>query len=477
MNPSRFSRPLRAVLVALTVTFALGLPVQAQTFTSLVSFNGSDGAVPYNGSLAQATNGNYYGSTYGGGSDGTVFLLTPTGTLKHIYNFCSLANCADGTNPWSSPVLASDGNLYGTTNVGGNSNNSGTVYKITPSGKLTTLYSFCPSQPCNDGQFPIGLIQGFDGNFYGVASEGGAFGQGTFFQLSPTGKFKLLHTFCATGSCSGGSFPLAAPMQASNGIFYGVTSSGGSNSSGTIYQISPSGSFKVLYNFCSQASCADGSDSEAALVEDNAGNLYGTTYSGGANGDGEVFRLAPGNQFSVLHSFNGADGSNSLSAVTFANDGDLYGTTVAGGTFNDGVIFQLTTQGAFSTLFSFCNNSGCAGNQPQTTLLQATNGLLYGATPAGGSSNDGTLFSFWNNLSASVQTVPAGGRVGRNVIILGNGLTGSTSVTFNGVPASFAVKSDTYIQATVPAGATTGTVSVVTPSGTLNSNPRFVVTQ
>lgn len=460
-----------------TVLLGLALCAQAQTFTSLVSFDGNNGATPYNGSLVQATNGDYYGTTYAGSRDGVAFQLGTAGALRDIYYFCTLANCADGTHPWSSPVLGSDGNLYGTTNVGGNSNNSGTVYRLTLGGKLTTLYSFCPTTPCTDGQYPIGLIQGFNGDLYGVASNGGEYGEGTFFQVTRTGGFKLLHTFCATTTCSGGSYPLAAPMQASNGNFYGTASSGGSGSNGTVYEITPGGAYTVLHNFCFLRNCADGADPSSALVEDDAGNLYGTTYDGGAYGYGEIFKISPSNQFSVVHSFNGTDGGNPQSALTFANDGNLYGTTVTGGSSNDGNIFQFTTGGVLTSLFTFCNGSGCEGYYPQTTLLQATNGLLYGGTTAGGTSNNGTLFSFSNSLSPLVETVPVMGPVGDHVIILGNNLTGSTSVTFNGVAAAFTVESDTYISATVPAGATTGTVSVVIPSGTLNSNPRFVVVQ
>ena len=161
--------------------------------------------------------------------------------------------------------------------------------------------------------------------------------------------------------------------------------------------------------------------------------------------------------------------------MTLASDGNLYGATVEGGPADAGTIFEITTAGTFRTLYTFAHPYAF---NPTGPLFQGTDGSFYGATPGGnGDGPLGTVFKFSNGLGQSVETAPGAGAVGKSVLILGNGLTGSSSVTFNGVAAAFAVESDTYIKATVPTGATTGTVSVVTPLGTLNSNPQFVVTK
>jgi uncharacterized repeat protein (TIGR03803 family) len=480
MTNSKSLSTLGLALASAVFTFSLAVCAQAQTFTTLGAFTGFNGTAPFFGSMVQDTNGNYYGSTINGGKKGygVIFQLTSAGKLTTLYSFCALAGCADGEFPEVAPILGSDGNFYGTTILGGNSSNAGTAYKMTIGGKLTTLYSFCPTQPCSDGVSPVGLIEGSNGNFYGVAGDGGAFGSGTFFELTSVGQFKALHSFCAQPGCGTGANPAASPMQASNGNFYGTAARGGFHSGGVVYEITPAGSYKALYNFCSQTNCADGTYPQATLVQDANGNLYGTTVYGGAYGDGTVFEITPSDQYIVIHSFNASDdtdGAFPQSAPTLANDGNLYGTTTSGN--NNGNIYQITPEGTYTSLYSFCNASTCSAYDAAYGLLQGTDGIFYGATADGGAHDQGVVYSFSNNLGPLVKTVPTAAKVGARVIILGNGLTGSTSVTFNGVAAAFTVRSDTYITATVPTGATTGTVSVVTPSGTLNSDPQFVVTK
>jgi uncharacterized repeat protein (TIGR03803 family) len=478
MKSSKSRYAFGVALACAAITFSLAVCAQAQTFTTLGNFTGFNGDSPFFGNMVQATNGNYYGSTVYGGKNknyGAIFQLTQAGTLSTLYTFCSLTGCTDGAYPELAPILGSDRNFYGTTTAGGNSNNAGTVYKMTIGGKLTTLYSFCPTQPCSDGFAPTGLIQGSNSNFYGVTRNGGAYGVGTFFELTSTGQFNVLHSFCNQPGCTTGSNPGASPMQASNGNFYSTTTGGGFHGGGVVYEITPGGSYKALYNFCSQTNCADGNVSQATLVQDANGNLYGTTLGGGAYGQGTVFEITPTDQYIVLHSFDGIDGEGPQSAVTLANDGNLYGTTTNGS--NDGNIYQITPAGTYTSLYSFCTNSVCSAYDAAYGLLQGTNGIFYGATADGGTHNEGVVYSFSNNLGPLVKTVPTAAKIGARVIILGNGLTGTTSVTFNGVPANFTVQSDTYITATVPAGATTGIVSVVTPAGTLNSNPQFMVTK
>lgn len=485
MEGSKSLLTLGLALAGAAITLSLALRAQAQTVTYLANFNGKNGSVP--GPVIQATDGNFYGTTYYGGaySQGNVFRMTPAGKLNSIYSFCSQPNCADGQRPQTAPVLGSDGNLYGVTNSGGSSVNSGVFYKMTLAGKITTLYSFCATGgPCDDGQYPTGVIQGSDGSFYGTTESGGKFNSGTIFQISPSGAFKLLYTFCSLANCADGGIPLFPPMQGSDGNLYGGTNAGG-NDGGEVYELTLEGTFKVLQSFCYpfSARCYAGAY-PTRLVQDADGNLFGTAANGGSYNSGTVFEIASTGKFIGLHRFTYSGGVAATWGLTLASDGNLYGVATddanfASATGNNvpniyGIIFQITPGGEFTTLASFYD-------APIGPLFQGTDGNLYGTTDEGGPGDSGygygTVFKLSIGSSPLVKTVPLAGKVGQSIIILGNGLTGSTSVTFNGVAAAFTVESDTYFKATVPTGATTGTVSVVTPSGTLNSNPQFVVTK
>ena len=464
MKHSRSEFTLALALACAAITFSLAVYAQAQDVTFLAQAGAT--------SLIQATDGNFYGTGGGGIHDqGQVFRMTPDGRLTTIYSFCSQPNCADGSDPFSAPILGSDGNLYGVIAAGGK-NDAGTFYRLTLDGQFTKLYTFCSSPGCTDGVFPTGVIQASDGNFYGTTEVGGKFNYGTIFQISPTGQFKLLHTFCSQLHCTDGLNPNFPPIQGIDGNFYGAAYSGGAFEGGVVYQLTPSGVFTVLHNFC-RGYCEDGTGPET-IVQDASGNFFGTTVFGGRKHNyGTVFEITSTNQFSVLHKFLRTEGANPNMGLILANDGNFYGMTQGGGANEEGAIYRITPPGAYATLYSFAYPQGYdpfAG-----PLFQATNGTFYGTTIYGPNPNLGTIFSFTNGLSPLVETAPVAGKVGQGVIILGNGLTGSTSVTFNGVAAAFTVESDTYIKATVPPGATTGTVSVVTPSGTLKSNPQFVV--
>jgi uncharacterized repeat protein (TIGR03803 family) len=480
--PQTFSRIVRMITPALLALLAVS--AQAQTVTYLANFNGKNGSVP--GPVIQATDGNFYGTTFEGGaySQGNVFRMTPTGKLNSIYSFCSQPNCADGQRPESPPVLGSDGNLYGVANSGGSSANSGVVYKMTLGGKITTLYSFCATRPCNDGQYPTGVILASDGDFYGTTTSGGEFGSGTIFKIGPTGTFKLLYTFCSLANCADGGIPLFPPMQGSDGNLYGGTNAGG-NGGGEVYELSLDGTFTVVQNFCYgfSATCFTGAY-PTRLVQDANGNLFGTAANGGSYNSGTVFEIASTGKFLGLHRFTYSGGVAATWGLTLASDGNLYGIATddanfASATSNNvpniyGIIFRITAAGEFTTLASFYD-------APIGPLFQGTDGNLYGTTDEGGPGDSGygygTVYKLSIGSSPMVKTVPVAGKVGEQVLILGNGLTGTSSVAFNGVAASFTVESDTYIKAAVPKGATTGNVSVTTPSGMLNSNPQFVVTK
>jgi uncharacterized repeat protein (TIGR03803 family) len=474
---------------------AVALP--AQTFTTLHRFHNTDGADPL-ATVAQAADGYLYGTTYHGGASGgvcaggyscgTVFKITTIGKLTSLYSFCPQNNCTkDGANPSAGLLRASDGSLYGTTQYSG-PNCCGTVFKITPTGRLVTVYSFCSQTNCADGAIPFaGLVQGAHGNFYGTTYYGGANYEGTVFKITPSGDLTTLHSFDGAD----GANPSAGLIQAANGDFYGTTPGGGVSDNchggcGTVFKITPSGILTTLYNFCSQSNCADGANPEAGLVQATNGNFYGTTPLGGANPPyGTVFEITPSGTLTTLYNFCSRGGFNCTdgaypNGLVRGTDGNFYGTTAEGGANTNacnglgcGTVFKTMPSGALTTLHSF---DGTDGAQPLAGLAQDTNGAFYGTTSNGGSNRDyGTVFRLSVGLGPFVETNPTSGKVGANVKILGTDLTGATSVTFNGTAATFTVKSKSLITTTVPSGATTGTVQVVTSGGTLSSDVPFAV--
>jgi uncharacterized repeat protein (TIGR03803 family) len=273
------------------------------TLTTLHGFDGTDGNGP-TARLVQATDGNFYGTTSQGGANnlGTVFRITPSGNLTTLHSF---DGNTDGSSPYGGLVQATDGNLYGTTSFYG-AHGYGTVFKISTSGTLTTLYSFCSQSGCTDGESPYGgLVQATDGNFYGKTSGGGAnVYYGTVFKITPSGTLTTLYSFCSKSGCTDGSeyqnqyADGGGLVQATDGNFYGTTLSGGANVYyGTVFKITPSGALTTLYSFCSQngvVGCTDGASPYAGLVQATDGNFYGTTSGGGANSDGTIFSLSVG---------------------------------------------------------------------------------------------------------------------------------------------------------------------------------------
>jgi uncharacterized repeat protein (TIGR03803 family) len=287
--------------------------------TVLYSFcalgNCADGQLP-TGSLIEDASGNFYGTTGFGGAygGGTVFKLDSNNNQTVLYSFCALANCADGQQPVVGSLLRdASGNLYGTTaqggaNLGAGVSNAGggTIFKLDPLGNETVLYSFCSEAGCTDGYEPFsGLIQDASGNFYGTAVGGGTglFNAGTVFELDPLGNYTVIYNFCSAANCADGGASFASLIADASGNFFGTAAGGGANFGGTAFQLDAKGNYNVLYNFCAAANCADGASPQAGLVEDAAGNLYGTTPVGGANpgsdgnGAGTIFKL--GSQISV----------------------------------------------------------------------------------------------------------------------------------------------------------------------------------
>jgi len=494
MRPTTWAQRLQALTGMFFVVLfcaVAAVPSPAQAPDTLVNFDGTIGGNPASMSMIQGTDGNLWGTTLRGGATydpginqgyGEVFKMTPSGAFTIVYNFCSQANCTDGSFSYAPLVQGTDGNFYGTT-AGGGAYNGGSVFKLTPQGELTTLYSFCEVQGCPDGtNIYGGLIQASNGDFYGVAEEGGTGGGcgcGTVFKITKKGKLTTIHNFKGADGAS----PVAALIQVSSGAFYGMTSTGGANNSGTVFKMTAGGKITTLYSFCAQSGCADGGAPQDSLVQGSDGNFYGTTYIGGTSpGDGTVFKITPKGKLTTLQSFNN-NGAHPQAPLIQATDGNFYGVTYNGDGSSEpciaGCVFQITPTGTLTNLYQF--NTQAAGLQPLGGLTQDTNGNLYGSTYLGGSwgegADSGTIFEAPVGLGPFVTTTPTFGRVGAKVTILGTDLTSASSVTFNGTAATFTVVSATEITTTVPTGATNGTVEVVTSGGTLTSNPSFTVTK
>jgi uncharacterized repeat protein (TIGR03803 family) len=417
-EPVSGRNPVLALLMRLLWAAVLVLPafgVQAAVvLTTLHSFElGPNGANPYAG-LVQGSDGNFYGMTSSGGAynSGAVFKISPNGALTRLYSF---TGGKDGANPRDALVQGSDGNFYGTTEYGG-ANNAGTVFKISATGVLTILYSFTGG---SDGANPTaGLIQASDGSLYGTASGGDYYG--TIFRITTNGAFTLIYSF--TGA-DDGAYPEAALIQASDGYLYGIASAGGSSGLGTVFRVSVNGDFNSLFSFDD----TDGSAPVAALLQAADGYLYGTTSSGsGRSSAGTVFRISTSGAFNSLHLFTGGnDGGEPNASLIQASDGRLYGTTANGGKFQTvgspfnptvisfGTVFQISTNGAFTSLYSF--TGGADGANPQAELVQGSDGNLYGTTEAGGTDNQGTVFQIsTNGVLSSLYSFTGGGADGAN---------------------------------------------------------------
>jgi uncharacterized repeat protein (TIGR03803 family) len=382
---------LKATYIIFVICAATAIAAPAQTFTSLHSFNGTDGSGPWAG-LIQATDGNFYGTTNAGGAygRGTVFKITTGGQLTTLYSFCSLQNCLDGSTPYAGLVQATDGNFYGTTS-GGGIYGQGMVFKITPGGLLTPLHSF----DSTDGANPTaGLIQATDGNFYGTTNRGGN-GSGTIFKITPEGTLTTLYSFCAQTNCPDGGLPYAGLIQASDGNFYGTTYGYGSVGE-TVFKITPGGTLTTLYT---------GLNPYGGLLQASDGNFYGTSVNGGAYGPGAVFKITPEGTLTTLNSFcaktNCPDGAWPYAGLIQASDGNFYGTTGWGGLrscFRCGTVFEMSAAGTLGTLFKFNSTDGA---HPLAGLVQATDGSFYGTTTEGGTYGYGTVFRLTGGAPAA----------------------------------------------------------------------------
>lgn len=324
-------------------------PAGVETVLSSFGSKSGDGINPTSG-LVKGKKGILYGTTLSGGGSGcegfgcgTVFMVTPRGKETVLYSFGSQSG--DGVNPQAGLVMDKEGNLYGTTYYGGayghdGGNGFGTVFKVTPAGVESVLYNF--GSQSGDGTRPYaGLVMDKKGNLYGTTTSGGATNNGTVFEISTTGTETVLYSFSPQYGDGDGWFPYGGLIMDAKGNLYGTTI-GGVRHGGTVFKLTRDGKETVLYNFGSQS--GDGLFPYDGLVMDRAGNLYGTDYEGGANGVGTVFRISPSGRETVLHSFGSqpGDGAFLYGALVMDKNGSLYGTTYQGGANGHGTLFKVT---------------------------------------------------------------------------------------------------------------------------------------
>jgi uncharacterized repeat protein (TIGR03803 family) len=475
----------RTLLSMIAVALLFAVAAHAQTYTPLYTYpqtnRGNTGILPPD-VMSQGQDGTFYSTdAYNGAKNlGSVFKMTTAGQPTTVYSFCPQTGCLDGTDPQGGVALGFDGNLYGTTQ-GGGKHAAGTVFKVTPTGTLTTLWTFTNGTDESVPIFP--LLQAQDGNFYGV-TLGQYNGQyGAFYKVSSTGAFSVLHDFTFTD----GSNP-NLPTWSTDGNLYGTAILGGKPACagyqygcGVVYKMTPAGKQTVLWNFKGFYS-NDGTLPEGVLVQGYDGNYYGATREGGTSancggGCGAVFKITPAGVLTILHNFTGhPDGAYPDTGLTLGTDGNFYGVTSVGGKFNRGALYKITPAGTETILYNFCSVSGCTdGFNPETPLVQHTNGKFYGNT-TGNSIGGGVFYSMDVGLKPFAGLVTWTGKVGKTVEILGQGFTGTSGVSFNGLAATFNVVSDTYMTATVPTRATTGYVTVTTSASTMKSNRKFLVT-
>jgi uncharacterized repeat protein (TIGR03803 family) len=362
-------------------------PAPAQTLKALYSFTGAaDGGDPFPAVIRDAA-GNLYGTTdYAGTSfAGVVFKVSKTGQETALYNFCSLSGCTDGQYPYAPLVRDAAGNLYGTTQYGGTSN-LGVVFKLSATGKETVLHSFTGGA---DGVYPYGgLFRDAAGNLYGTTESGGTSNLGVVFKISKTGKETVLHSF--TGAANDGGEPLSSGFHMdAKGNLYSVASHGGTAGEGVLYKLSPKGKLTVLHSFT--AGTTDGCYPYGTPAVDAHGNMYGGTGGCGTSNLGVVWKVSKNGTETILHNFAGAsDGQSPLAGVILDAAGNIYGTTNTGGASGFGTAFEVNKNGKFTLLHTF--TGGTDGKYLYGGLILDPKGRIYGTTINGGTGGYGTVW-------------------------------------------------------------------------------------
>jgi uncharacterized repeat protein (TIGR03803 family) len=431
----------------------------AQTVSTLVNFNGTNGADPYFTTFVQGRDGRFYSTTYSGGASnlGAVIKINLSDNISIVLHSFS---GTDGSYPGGGLTLATNGNYYGTTVMGG-TNNFGVLYSITTAGTLTVLHNFAGG---SDGEYPYGPpIQATDGNFYGATSGTPDSSNGaTIYKLTSTGVYSVIFTFSESTTGVG----VYGLVQGSDGDLYAPANADGAYNAGTIVKVSTAGVLKETHTFNPDNDGGYGPIYPVAPpIQASDGNLYGTTHDGGTDGKGTLYEIVASTfGVKILYNFDSSSGANNDAGLVEGNDGNLYGVTATSA-------YRWSLTSGYTQLSSLGSGNFIAG------LAQDTSGPFVGLSQLYGTGNKGYVYEVDEGLGEFITFVKPQGEVGATAQILGQGFTGSTSVTFNGVPASFAVVNDSYMTAIVPTGATTGPVIVITPSGGLASNKNFRVTE
>jgi uncharacterized repeat protein (TIGR03803 family) len=468
---------IAAVTIAVVLLFAAA--ATAQIVVPLYTYpetDEGDTGVAAPAQFAQGPDGQLYSTieTNGTYNSGTVYKISTGGAYTPLYNFCAEGgDCLlTGGYPLGGATLGLDGNLWGTTQNGGK-DAYGTVFKMTPAGTLTSLYQFDGTE-AGTPIYPV--LQGQNGDMYGV-TQGTHYG--TFFKLTTKGVITIYPFDYTDGyepnlpiQGSDGNFYGTAQYGGGGtcecGVIYKATAAGKI----TVLHV---------FTGDVSATSYDGNRPIGVLVQDAEGNLWGTTYQGGEYNEGTIFKIATtGKDYELVYSFQFAApqllGQLPLAGLTLGTDGNFYGVASRGGTNNYGATFQVTPAGDVTFLYSFCSVANCAdGIVPETPLIQHTNGKFYGTT-SGNSLCCGTFFTFDVGLPPFTRSTANQGAVAATIDFLGQGFTDTTSVSFGGTPATtFKAASDTLLTAKVPAGALTGVVKIVTSKGTLLGSHKFKV--
>jgi uncharacterized repeat protein (TIGR03803 family) len=458
-----------AVLPIATASAQTPSPTLLFSFPCNKKFVCADGYFPV--SLIESPDGNFYGTAVGGGvglnAQGTVFKMTPSGKVSVIYSFAEEQN---GFLPYGSApngvVEGTDGFLYGVATFNGPLG-LGLVFKLSKSGTIEDLHDFCADFECSDGAYPAFVTQAIDGNFYGTTGPSG-FPADVLFRVNPTGTFKVVHVFEAPKAAKDGAGAFGL-LQAPNGDFYSTTVAGEQNSPfNTVFRFNPtSDAYKILHDF-------DFTDYAASNLAQTAnGELFGLQVNS------ELYEISTAGKYESLGPVSSTqylDGG-----ILVASDGNLWGTFQGGDCGDQGMVFAATTTGAVLQNILFdCATVG----ESLGSMIQAADGKFYGVTAGNGGVSptgltNGTIWVMDAGLPAPgpaiVDFAPASGAEGTSVLLQGQHLVGTTEVSFDGVPATFQVLTVNYISVTVPAGAKTGKIAVTNAGGTSTSAKSFEI--